>query len=276
MSVLRNIERGIEGLFERGFRRAFRSSLQPVELARKLAREMDDHKTVSVSRVYGPNEFHVFLAPADREQFESYEGALATELETYLEAHAGSAGLSLVARPVVTFETDADLRPGEFGISCRMAEDVPEAEVEVDEPAPPPAPAPAPAVAPARPAPPPHPPRPAAPNRGLAGVSGTQVLSPAQARPPGGSLSLVVNGSTQRVRPGVSVIGRSRDCDIVIADPNVSRRHAEIRLVGQDWIVSDLGSTNGVEVDGRRVGRHVLRDGDELMLGTARIRVEVG
>ncbi len=127
MSVLRNIERGIEGLFERGFRRAFKSSLQPVELARKLAREMDDHKTVSVSRVYGPNEFHVFLAPDDRAAFESYESALTAELETYLEAHAAGAGLSLVARPVVSFETDADLRAGEFGISCRMAEDVPEA-----------------------------------------------------------------------------------------------------------------------------------------------------
>ena len=127
MSVLRNIERGIEGLFERGFRRAFKSSLQPVELARKLAREMDDHKTVSVSRVYGPNEFHVFLAPDDRAAFESYESALTAELETYLEAHAAGAGLSLVARPVVSFETDADLHAGEFGISCRMAEDVPEA-----------------------------------------------------------------------------------------------------------------------------------------------------
>ena len=127
MSVLRNIERGIEGLFERGFRRAFKSSLQPVELARKLAREMDDHKTVSVSRVYAPNEFHVFLASVDREQFSTYETALATELETYLEAHASAGGLSLVARPVVTFETDTDLRPGEFGIACRMDESVPPA-----------------------------------------------------------------------------------------------------------------------------------------------------
>ena len=71
MSLLRNIEQKIEGLFERGFRRAFRSSLQPVELARKLAREMEDHKTISVSRVYVPNEFTVYLAPSDRESFAS-------------------------------------------------------------------------------------------------------------------------------------------------------------------------------------------------------------
>ena len=122
MSLLRDIEQKIEGLFERSFRRAFRSSLQPVELARKLAREMEDHKTVSVSRVYVPNEFTVYLAPQDRESFASYELSLTTELAAYLEAHARTAGLSLVAPAVVGLVTDTDLRAGEFGIGCRMAE----------------------------------------------------------------------------------------------------------------------------------------------------------
>ena len=80
MSLLRDIEQKIEGVFERGFRRAFRSNLQPVELARKLAREMEDHKTVSVSRVYVPNEFTVYLSPKDREGFASYERSLVAEL----------------------------------------------------------------------------------------------------------------------------------------------------------------------------------------------------
>src|SRR4029453_16622746 len=116
------IEQKIEGLFERSFRRAFRSSLQPVELARKLAREMEDHKTVSVSRVYVPNEFTVFLAPQDRESFASYEQSLTRELAPSLDAPARTAGLSLVAPPTVALITDTDLRVGEFGISCRMAE----------------------------------------------------------------------------------------------------------------------------------------------------------
>jgi predicted component of type VI protein secretion system len=116
---------------------------------------------------------------------------------------------------------------------------------------------------------------PAAPNRGLAGVSGTQVLSPAEARGGAPRLSLVINGARHRVAPGVSVLGRSRESDIVIADPNVSRKHAEIRLVGQDWIVTDLGSTNGIEIEGRRVGRHALEDGEELVLGTAHVQVEI-
>ena len=122
MSVLRNIEQKIEGLFERGFKRAFRSSLQPVELARKLAREMEDHKTISVSRVYVPNEFTVYLAAQDRESFASYERSLVAELGSYLDAHARGAGLSLVAPATVTLETDTDLRVGEFGIACRMAD----------------------------------------------------------------------------------------------------------------------------------------------------------
>ena len=74
MSVLRNIEQKIEGLFEGMFGRAFRTHVQPVELARKLAKEMDEHRTISVSRVYVPNEYSVYLAPDDREQFTSYEG----------------------------------------------------------------------------------------------------------------------------------------------------------------------------------------------------------
>ena len=84
-----------------------------------------------------------------------------------------------------------------------------------------------------------------------------------------------MGGARHRVAPGVTVLGRSRDCDIVVADPNVSRRHAEVRLVGTEWIVTDLGSTNGIEIGGRRVGRHVLEDGEELLLGTARLRIEV-
>ena len=88
MSVLRNIEHKIEGLFEGVFGRAFRTHVQPVELARKLVKEMDDHRMVSVSRVYVPNEYTVYLSPGDREQFDSYEESLKVELQQYLAEHA--------------------------------------------------------------------------------------------------------------------------------------------------------------------------------------------
>ena len=86
--VLRAIEQKIEGLFEGVFGRAFRTHVQPVELARKLVKEMEDHKVVSVSRVYVPNEYTVYLAPDDREQFTSYEASLQTELAEYLAVNA--------------------------------------------------------------------------------------------------------------------------------------------------------------------------------------------
>ena len=76
MNVLRSIEQKIEGLFEGLFGRAFRTNVQPVELARKLVKEMDDHRTVSVSRIYVPNEYMVYLSSQDREQFSDYETSL--------------------------------------------------------------------------------------------------------------------------------------------------------------------------------------------------------
>src|SRR3954465_15495918 len=96
MSVLRNIENRIEGLFEGVFGRAFRTHVQPVELARKLAKEMDEHRSVSVSRVYAPNKYNLYLAPADRAQFASYEGSLIGELQEYLAEHARREGYALL------------------------------------------------------------------------------------------------------------------------------------------------------------------------------------
>ena len=116
MSVLRSLESKIAGLVEGTFSRAFRSEVRPVEIARKLAREMEEHKSVSVSRTYVPNEYRVFLSPRDRERFADYEDALATELAGYLLEYARRERLDLMARPVIEFETDDRLGLGEFGI----------------------------------------------------------------------------------------------------------------------------------------------------------------
>src|SRR6476659_7898025 len=118
--ALRALERKIEALFEGIFGRAFRTNVQPVELARKLAKEMDDHRTVSVSRVYVPNEYTVYLSPGDREQFESYEDNLRSELQEYLSEHARREDYALLSPARVQMETDDDLDVGEFGIATRM------------------------------------------------------------------------------------------------------------------------------------------------------------
>lgn len=333
MSVLRTIENTIEGLVERTFGRAFRSHLQPVELARKLAREMEQNKTVSVSQVYVPNEYTVYLAPADRERFGTFEGSLTAELSAYLAAYANSEGLSLLSDPLVLLETDTDLRVGEFGISCRTtdypgsatpeamaareqpaddgpllegvaehpAEDTPDVEPDVVVETPPASdggddapglalapqvptvavpPVPAPPVAPPIPTPPaklpPTPPRPAQ-NPALQGVSGTQILSAADARAAGlgrESLALVIGGRRTELSKRVTSLGRSKDNDVVLTDPNASRRHAEIRHVGLDYFLVDLDSTNGLQVNGQKSRRHALSHGDVITIGTTEIHIE--
>src|ERR671934_1873161 len=132
MSVLRNLELKLEGLVEGVFSRAFKARVQPVELARRLAKEMESYKTVSVSRVYVPNEYKVFLSRDDRRQFRDYEAALLDELSTYLLEHAAREDLALLTRPKVAFETDKRLRMGEFGIQARL---VKPAEGHLAEPA---------------------------------------------------------------------------------------------------------------------------------------------
>jgi Protein of unknown function (DUF3662)/FHA domain len=283
MSVFRRIEQTLETTFERGFRRAFKSQLQPVELARKLAREMDLNKTISVAKVYVPNEYTVHLSPPDHEAFSSYEATLTHELATYLEAHARGSGFSLVAPPSVAMTIDPDLRAGEFGISCRMA-DAPVAEalpppLAPGSPAPgaeAPAPddaldaVPTPVVAPSVPV--------ASANPALAGVSGTQVISAAEAQASGlhpETMTLILNGERIPLTKRVTSLGRSRERDVVVADPNVSRQHCEIRHVGYDYFLIDLDSTNGVSVNGRPVTRHALTAGDVIAMGATQIRVEV-
>ena len=122
MSVLRNLESKLADLVEGTFGRVFRSEVRPVELARKLAKEMDDHRTVSVSRVYVPNEYTIYLSPDDREQFTAYESSLKDELQQYLAEHARREEYALLSSPRVLLEDDADLDVGEFGIATRMVQ----------------------------------------------------------------------------------------------------------------------------------------------------------
>jgi hypothetical protein len=102
------------------FSRAFSSQVQPVEIARKLAKEMDAHRTASVSRVYVPNQYTVWLSPDDHERLEGYERALAQELSAYLLEHARRHDYALLTRPEVDLEDDDRLRLGEFGIQARL------------------------------------------------------------------------------------------------------------------------------------------------------------
>src|SRR5256885_5398750 len=105
MSVLRSLESKLAGLVEGTFARAFKSEVRPVEIARKLAREMDEHRVQSLSRTYAPNEYAVWLSPDDRAQFEGVEHDLAQDLGGYLLEHARRERIALVTRPKIEFRT---------------------------------------------------------------------------------------------------------------------------------------------------------------------------
>jgi pSer/pThr/pTyr-binding forkhead associated (FHA) protein len=87
---------------------------------------------------------------------------------------------------------------------------------------------------------------------------------------------VVMDGRRIVVGPGGATLGRSRQCDIVLGDANVSREHAEIRPRGGSWVVTDLGSTNGSRVNGRQIEEsEVVRPGDEIELGSTILRFEL-
>src|SRR3712207_4043167 len=119
MSVLRSLESKIADLVEGTFGRVFKSEVRPVELARRLAKEMDEHKTVSVSRTYVPNEYLVYLSPDDRQRYEGVEREVIDELGAYLLEHARRERVAMISRPKIEFRTDDALSLGEFGIQAR-------------------------------------------------------------------------------------------------------------------------------------------------------------
>jgi len=257
MPVLRSIESKIESLFEGVFGRAFRTNVQPIELARKLVKEMDDNRSHSVSRVYVPNEYTVYLSPEDRKQFEGYEGSLVGELQEYLAEHARRERYALVGEPKVTITVDSDLAVGEFGIATRLVE--PESNGAA--------------------APPPTEPKVEAPAPTMvyrAPVVPDVVAPPAppEPQPEPERVTLAFGGKETSVSKPRVVLGRSREADVRIPDEGISRRHAEIRLEnGEYWLV-DLGSMNGTRLNGKRVDRARLRGRDTITLGSTEVVFE--
>ncbi len=249
VGILRSVESKLEGLVEGVFNRAFRARVQPVELARRLAKEMESYKAVSVSRTYVPNEYIVFLSREDRRQFEGYEPALLEELASHLLEHAAREGLALLTRPKVSFETDKRLRMGEFGIQARLVKPPESAQEEASQ----------------------------------GDLGATMVYSATKVRQaveqpvaerPAARALITLGGKTFVLDQPRAVVGRSRRCDFVLEDPNVSRRHFELQQRGADWYVVDLESTNGIAVNGRRVPSARLEPGDEIAAGTSSMRFD--
>ncbi len=214
---LRQFEQRLERLVEGVFARTFRSGLEPVEIARRIAREMDLHRAMGVNGMIAPNHFEVAISASDHKNFESYVQALNRELAEAVREHARDENYNFVGPVHVELVVDESLAPGEFLVASHMVE--------------------------------------------------------APGGAPVGSL-LLDDGRRAPISEDAVTIGRLPDCDIVLSDPNVSRRHAEVRRRGNDFVVIDLGSTNGTRVNGAGVRERRLADGDVITLGSTRIRFE--
>ena len=207
------MERLVEGVFAK----AFRSGLQPVEVGRRMTREMDLGRTVGVRGVIAPNHFLITIDPSDHERFVSYEEALLRELADAAREHAKDEGYRFVGPVTVDLQT-AGVGAGVFMLEAEVREG-----------------------------------------------------------PGGGPYAALVLGDGTRVELGEdpACIGRLDECEVQLTDKNVSRRHAEVRREGAGYVLIDLDSTNGTRVNGARVKRRDLVDGDEVTVGATALRFEM-
>ena len=230
MNMLKSVERKLEGLVEGLFGRAFKASVQPVELAHKLAKEMGDHKTLGVSSVYVPNEYEIYLGHDDHEKLSALGDALKTELANYLTAFARREGWTMVAPPRIELLEDADLRLGEFGIATRTVTGAADAEARAVRRAG--------ARRRAR-----APPRAASRPSSASAVAAPLAAGPSPAqtvlyeRPAAAAARYALRGPGVDVElsGAVIVIGRSRRCDVVLDRPErlpAARRGAAHRRPG--------------------------------------------
>jgi hypothetical protein len=309
VGVLDRFEKGIERAVNGAFAKAFRSEVQPVEIASALRRECDDRSSiVGRDRTIAPNTFVVELGTADYERLGEWKEALGDELTAVVHDHARQQRYAFVGPVTVTFEQGDDLDTGVFRV--RSATSRPSGEAapragggqdagypgggQAAAPGPfgggpfagqaPPGPgyppvAPGYADAPQQPA---YQPEPYA--QGGYGQEAYQQGPPAgpaypwAANDPAATRSAIldVDGQPHQLDQQVTVVGRALDADIVLDDPGVSRRHAEVHLIDGRARVIDLGSTNGTFVDGERVHASDLTDGSTITVGRTRITFHAG
>jgi hypothetical protein len=258
LGFLKHIEKRMESLVEGVFGRAFRRQIHPVEIAKGLTKQMDEGRMVSISRTYAPNDFTVHLSREDTESIQAYQASLRDELIQYASTHAEQKNYHLMTPPRIRFETEETLRFGEFGVTAKLTGgDGPREKGAPQD------------------------------TSGQTRIfrtedtgdeveQGTAAISADEARRHGLAreiVELAVGDETQPLEGrGPWGVGRSQENDIVINDPNVSRRHARISRSDNSFVVEDLGSTNGTLLDGAPIDREMIEGGDELTFGQTTAR----
>ena len=259
MGFLKHIEKRMESLVEGVFGRAFRRQIHPVEIAKGITKQMDEGRMVSISRTYAPNDFTVHLSKEDAESIRAYQASLKDELIQYASTHAENKNYHLMTPPRIRFETEDTLRFGEFGVTAKLTGgDGPREKGAPQD------------------------------TSGQTRIfrteessggeidQATATISADEARRHGLAREIVELVLGDEIYPlegrGPWSVGRSQENDIVINDPNVSRKHARISRADNGFVVEDLGSTNGTLLDGAPIDRERIEGGDELTFGQSTAR----
>ncbi|CCK28853.1 hypothetical protein BN159_4474 [Streptomyces davaonensis JCM 4913] len=280
MGVLKKFEQRLEGLVNGTFAKVFKSEVQPVEIAGALQRECDNNATIwNRDRTVVPNDFIVELSAPDFERLSPYSGQLGDELAGMVRDYAKQQRYSFMGPIKVHLEKAEDLDTGLYRVRSRTLAGSTDQQLGGGPQGPPAAGRPGgygyPPAAP--PAPAGAPPMPSAPPPGGARPGGYGYPQPAGGQRPtapaaGGRTRywIEINGTRHQISRATLVLGRSTEADVRIDDPGVSRRHCEIRT-GTPSTIQDLGSTNGIVVDGQHTTRATLRDGSRIVVGSTTV-----
>ncbi|WKV72995.1 DUF3662 and FHA domain-containing protein [Streptomyces sp. PCS3-D2] len=265
MGVLKRFEQRLEGLVNGTFAKVFKSEVQPVEIAGALQRECDNNATIwNRERTVVPNDFIVELSAGDYDRLSPYSGQLGDELAGLVRDYAKQQRYSFMGPIKVHLEKAEDLDTGLYRVRSRtLASSTSQPQGAAPSPAsgygyPPVA----------------APPMPAGPPPGGPGAHRPAPGGPGGAAPAGSGGPrrhwIEINGTRHQISRPTLVLGRSTEADVRIDDPGVSRRHCEIRT-GTPSTIQDLGSTNGIVVDGQHTTRATLRDGSRIVVGSTTI-----
>jgi hypothetical protein len=280
MGVLKKFEQRIEGLVNGTFAKVFKSEVQPVEIAGALQRECDNNATIwNRERTVVPNDFIVELSTPDFERLSPYSGQLGDELAGMVRDYAKQQRYTFMGSIKVHLEKADDLDTGLYRVRSRTLAS--SASQQAPERAPAGGPAGRPGgygypPPPAAAQPTGAPPMPSAPPPGGRGGPASPMAQGRGAAAPGPLPGarvrhwIEINGTRHQISRPTLVLGRSTDADVRIDDPGVSRRHCEIRT-GTPSTIQDLGSTNGIVVDGQHTTRATLRDGSRIVVGNTTI-----
>lgn len=254
MKFVRNIESFFEKYIEGFFNKKLASNLQPIEIAKQLAREMEDERTVGVSHVYVPNHYTVYVNREDYSRLEPYAEAVCSELSSYLVEESRSKGYTMAGGPQIELFADEKLIHHDFRVTSDFTE-VPHDE-NVSQ------------------------------AKNTLAVSDTRVftkLDPTHFLPPSqqtlqGTLT-VIDGVDAGLKVDCTAnrinIGRRNTNELPLTDMNTSRLHAYIVYEEDTHVIHDAKSLNGTYINGNRITHKHLKNGDRIKVGNTVIVYEV-